>query len=177
MKLPTTNYSLQTHKGFTLIELLLYVALSAILLLSISIFLSTLLESRIKNQVIAEVEQQGMQVMQIVVQTVRNADTINSPATGVSAASLSINTIVSGNNPTVFDLSGGAIRITEGAGSAIVLTNSRLTASGLTFSNLSRASTPGIVRIQFTLTAVNSTERNEYNYAKTFYGSASLRQP
>ena len=163
--------------GFTLIELLLYVSIASIMLLAISIFLSTLLESRIKNQAIAEIEQQGIQVMQLIAQTLRNADTINSPATGANASSISINTYTGANNPTVFDLSSGGIRIAEGAGSAVLLTNARVTASDLNFQNLSRASTPGIVRISLTLTQVNPSGRNEYDFSKTFIGSASLRQP
>jgi len=165
------------QSGFTLIELLLYVAISSVILLATSFFLQTLLESRIKNQTIAEVEQQGLHVMQIINQTLRNADIIDSPALGTSAASLSINTYTPTNNPTVFDLAGGAVRIKEGTASVVPLTNSRITASGLTFQNLSRTSTPGTIRIQFTLTHVNPSGRNEYNFSKTFTGSATLRQP
>ena len=165
------------NRGFTLIELLLYVGIASIILLITSLFLSTLLQSRIKNQTIAEVEQQGMQVMHVITQTLRNADTIISPTVGTSATSLSVNTYTAGNNPTILDISGGVIRITEGVASAVALTNSRITASGLTFQNLSRVSTPDTVRIQFTLTRVNPEGRNEYNFSKTFYGSASLRQP
>lgn len=163
--------------GFTLVELLLYVSIASIILLITSLFLFTLLESRIKNQTIAEVEQQGLQVMQLVTQTARNSEAITSPAVGTSASSLTLDVVAAGSDPTTFDLSSGVIRITEGAGTATALTNSRVTASALTFQNLSRASTPGTVRIQFTLTAVNPSGRNEYNFAKTFIASASLRQP
>jgi len=171
------NYKLQASKGFTLIELLLYVSIASIILLITSLFLSTLLQSRIKNQTVAEVEQQGLQVMQMITQTLHNADIINSPAQGASAASLSLNTIVAVNNPTVFDLASGTIRTKEGAGAVVSLNNSRVTASDLTFVNLSRASTPGTIRIQFTLMHVNSEDRNEYSFAKIFIGSATLRQP
>lgn len=164
-------------RAFTLVEVLLYVSISSVMLLSASLFLSTLLESRIKNQTIAEVEQQGLQVMQIIAQTARNAEAIISPAQGTSASSLTLDVITAASDPTVFDLSSGAIRITEGVGAAVALTNSRVTASALTFQNLSRASTPGTLRIQFTLTHVNPDGRNEYAFAKTFTASATLRQP
>jgi len=166
-----------TQKGFTLIELLLYVAISSVILLVISLFLQTLLESRIKNQTIAEVEQQGLRVMQIITQTIRNTEAINSPAQGASATILSLDVITGASDPTIFDLLGNTIRITEGVSSAVPLTNSRVTVSGLTFQNLSRSATPGTVRIQFTLTHVNPAGRNEYSFAKTFIGSATLRQP
>lgn len=167
----------KSQKGFTLIELLLYVAATSIMLLAISIFISILLQSRVKNQTIAEVEQQGLRVMQLITQTGRNAEAITSPAIGASASSLTLDVIPAASDPTIFDLVSGIIRIKEGAGSAIALTNTRVTASALTFQNLSRASTPGTVRIQFTLTHSNPEGRNEYAFAKTFTGSATLRQP
>ncbi len=175
--LHTKNDVKYASKGFTLIELLLYVSISAVLLLALSLFLSTLLEARVKTQVMAEVDGHGAQVMHLITQTVRNAEGVTSPTTGSAASTLTLDVIAGASDPTVFDLSGEVIRIAEGAGSAATLTNSRVTASGLSFSNLSRASTPGVVRIMFTLTAVNTTGRNEYDYTKTFYGSASLRQP
>lgn len=168
---------LKIQNGFTLIELLLYISIASIMLLVISVFLSTLLESRVKNQTIAEVEQQGLQVMQIITQTARNAEAITSPALGASTPSLTLDVIAVVSDPAIFDLASGVIRIKEGAGSATALTNSRVTASALTFQNLSRASTPGTVRIQFTLTHSNPSGRNEYNFSKTFTGSATLRQP
>jgi Tfp pilus assembly protein PilW len=166
------------HKsGFTIIELLLYVAISSIILLVSSLFFLTLLEARTKNQVIAEVEQQGIQIMQIITQTIRNADTINSPTIGTSGASLSVNTTISSTTPSVFDLSSGVIRIKEGTNAVINLSNSKVVVSNLSFSNLSRASTPGVIKISFTISAVNNSNRNEYSFSSPFVASASLRQP
>lgn len=163
--------------GFTLIELILYVGIASILLLAISFFLAMLIQSRIKNQTIAEVEQQGLQVMQIITQTARNSEAITSPAPGASASLLTLDVINVANDPTVFNISSNAIRVTEGINSAIALTNSRVNVSNLTFQNLSRANTPGAIRIQFTITHINPEGRNEYSFAKTFIGSATLRQP
>jgi prepilin-type N-terminal cleavage/methylation domain-containing protein len=163
------------QNGFTLIELLLYVSIAGIILLSLSVFLASTMYSRVKNQTIAEVEQQGIQVMELISQTIRNTEAINSPTTGTSASLTSLDVVTAANDPTVFDLLSGAIRITEGAGSAVSLTNSRVTASGLTFYNLSRSGTPGIIRVQFTLTHQNPEGRSEYDFNKTFYTSAALR--
>lgn len=158
-KLPTNStskklksYNLQAHRGFTLIELLLYVSLSGIILLSVSIFMASLLEARVKNQTIATVEQEGAQVMEVINQAVRNATAINSPATGTSAVLLSINTTIPANNPTIFDLASGTIRIKEGAGSAVPLTSNRNIVSGLNFQNLTKPFTSGNIRTLFTLT-------------------------
>jgi prepilin-type N-terminal cleavage/methylation domain-containing protein len=165
------------QSGFTLIELLLYVSISAALLLATSLFLSVILSSRIKKQAMAEVDQQGMEAMHIITQTLRNADTISAPATSTSAAALSVKTITASTTPTVFDLASGTLRITEGTTTPVALTNTHVVVSGLTFSNLSGSSTPGTVRVQFTVSAVNNSGRSEFTYTGRFTGSATLHQP
>lgn len=159
----------KNQKGFTLIELLLYISIASMIVFTTAYLLQFTLQSRTKNQTIAEVEQQGSQVMQLITQTTRNATVINSPAIGNSAASLSVDS-------TVFDLSGGFIRIKEGAGATVNLTSSKVTVSSLNFQNLSRVGTPNIIRISFTVTYINSSGRNEYSFTQNFYGSAGLRK-
>ena len=117
--------------GFTLIELLLYIAVASIIVFTTASMLRFTLESRVKNQTIAEVEQEGAQVMALITQTVRNGTLINSPTIGNSAASLSLVVTDGASSPTVFDLSSGAVRIKEGAGATINLTSSRITVSNL----------------------------------------------
>ena len=162
--------------GFTLIELLLYVSMLSIMMLSITMFLSLMLQSRVKEQVMSEVEQQGQLVMQEITQSVRNASAITAPTAGSAGTSLSV-TVPAPNSPTVFDLSAGVLRITEGAGSAVGLTNSKVTASSLLISNLSRASTPGVVRVEFTLTYNSTSTLSEYSYSKSFTTSVSRHWP
>ncbi len=166
-----------TSKGYTLIELLLYVGISAGVLLVSTFFLQALFESRIKNQTVDEVEQQGLQVIHLITQTIRNAENITSPIIGSSSSSLTLDVSDIVDDPTIFDMSSGTIRIIEGTGSAISLTNSRVAASSLLFQNLSRLDTPGSIRVSFTLTHVNVSGRQEYEFSKTFYASASVRQP
>jgi len=167
---------MKAEKGFTLIELLLYIAIASIIVFTSATMLRFTLESRVKNQTIAEVEQEGDQVMQLITQTLRNGTGVNSPTQGNSAASLSIAVVTGAINPTVFDLASGAIRIKEGVGSAVNLTSSKVSVSNLNFQNLSATSPPDIIRITFTITFINNSGRNEYSFSQKFYGSASLRQ-
>ena len=157
--------------AFTLVELLLYLGIASLVISAVSIFVYLVLQTRARAQVTAEVEQQGAQVMQIISQSARNAQTVNFPNQGDTDVYLDLK-VPAPNNPTVFDLSSGAIRIKEGAGTATLLTSSRVTASSLTFRNLSKA-----VRIQFTLTYSSSSAQATYSFSKTFYGSAMLRTP
>ena len=165
------------NKGVTLIELLLYIALSAMILLVSSVFLSLLIRSRIKNQTIAEIGQQGTQIMQLMTHAIRNADNINSPTQGSSGTTLSLETSLGSTNPTVFQFSGGRIQMREGSGSLDNISSSRVTVSDLSFQNLSRAGTPGNIKINFTLTHNNPSGQNEYSFARTFTASSSLRYP
>lgn len=167
----------KNQKGFTLIELLLYVLISSSLLLSISIFLFSITNTRFKNRVMAEVEGQGVQVMEIISQNIRNASLINSPSASASSSSLSLNTYTPALNPTLFSLASGVIEMKEGALADVPLTNNQVIASNLSFHNLSYASTPGIIRISFTLSFNNTLGRQEFDYSKDFISSFALRQP
>ena len=163
------------NKGFTLIELLLYISLAGIISFVLIIFLSDILQSRVKNRTIALVEQQGVEVLQRIVEAGRNAEFINSPATSTSAVTLSLKMTSTTINPTVFDLANGAIRTQEGVGTSEVLTNNLVNASGLMFYNLGRAGTYGNFMVYFTLAASSTSNNYEYNYSKTFFTSVSLR--
>lgn len=162
--------------GFTLIELLLYISLVSIVIFSIVTLYMNLVSARVKNQVVGEVEQQAVQVIQIITQTGRNATAINTPLLNQTGSALSLAVVDGTKNPTVFDSSAGVIRIKEGAGSAVPLTSSQVSVSGLTFSNLSSSGSPGTFRVWFTLTYMNPDGRNEFDYSKTFYASATIRQ-
>lgn len=91
--------------GFTLIELLLYISIVGTLLTAVSMFFATTADARIKNQSIIEVDQQGALVMDHILQTIRNADAINTPTTGTTASSLSLAVPTAALSPTIFDLS------------------------------------------------------------------------
>ena len=162
-------------KGFTLIELVIYIAIAAAILLAIGSFWTSIVNSRIKNQVIIETEQQGSQVMQQITQTIRNAEDINSPTQGNSASILSLGVSDPAEDPTIFDLVDGVIRITKGSNDPVDLTSSAVEVTSLNFSNLSNDDTPGTIRVEFSLEYLSDSDRAEYDWSQTFYGSASLR--
>lgn len=166
---------IKKNNGVTLLELMLYTSLAAIILLTISIFLSTTLVARIKNQTVYEVEQQGSQVMELITQAIREAKSINSPPIGSSSATLSLGMADSSKNPTIFSVSSGSIQIQEGAAVPTTITSNRTNVSNLVFSNVSRNNTPGSIRVEFILEHVNPGQRNEYKYSQAFYRTASLR--
>lgn len=162
--------------GFSLVELLLYIALSATILLILSTTIFNLLQARIKGQAIAEVEQQGIQIMELLKQTVEQSSSIVSPAIGSSDSSLNLVMPTPALSPTIITLAGNTITMTEGVNPALNLSSSSLLVSNLTFANWSKPSTPGLIRISFTLSYVNNENRQEYNYSQTFVTSVVKRR-
>lgn len=171
------NRLLTLQKGFTLIELLLYVSIVGSLLLAVSLFFATTVDSRIKSQSITEVDQQGTLAMDYITQTIRNASSISAPAAGTSASSLTLVVPTAGLSPTIFNLSSTTLQVKEGTAAAIALTNDKVEITSLTFTNLTRSGTPGVIRVSLTLSRVNSSGRSSYNYQQTFISSAALRYP
>jgi type II secretory pathway pseudopilin PulG len=165
------------QQGYTLIELLLYVAIVGALLTTVVFFFGTVTASRVKNQAIIEVNDQGTAVMDYLTQTIRNATAVTTPTTGLSASSLTLTVPTGSLSPTVFSLTGSApttIQVKEGAGAQVSLTNDDVQISGLTFKNLSRASTPGVVQVSFVIGRVNPSNVNEFDYQKTFTATAEV---
>jgi type II secretory pathway pseudopilin PulG len=160
--------------GYTLIELLLYIAMVGLLLFSVTYFFGIVADARVKNQSIAEVNDQAASIMDYMTQTIRNASSITAPATGTSGSSLTLVVPTGSLSPTVFNLSGTTLQVKEGAGSAVALTSNDVQITSLTFKNLTRSGTNGVVQVAFTLIRTNSSGRNEYDYQKTFTNSAEV---
>ncbi|MBI4458200.1 type II secretion system protein [Candidatus Uhrbacteria bacterium] len=164
------------NKGHTLIELLLYVAIFAVVSLVAGAIVLNMLFGKAKLTAVEEVGQNGRMALETVIQRVRDAQAVNAPAPAASASTLSLQMADAARNPTVFDLSGGAVRITEGAGAPVALTASEVSVTSLLFSNASYAGTPGTVRIMMTVGHANPQNRQEYSFEKTFYSSATIRK-
>src|SRR5205814_1237285 len=158
-----------------LIELLLYVSIVGSLLVAIVMFFGVAADTRVKNQSISEVDQQGTAAMEYLTATIRNATSITAPAAAGNAAALTLVVPTASLSPTIFDLTGSTLEVKEGAAAAVPLTNGKIQISSLTFKNLSRSGTTGIVQISFTIARINTANRNEYDYQKTFVSSAALR--
>lgn len=167
--------SIKQQHGYTLIELLLYVVIVGMLLTSVVGFMGTVTDARVKNQTIAEVDDQGAAVMAYITQTIRNATSISAPAAGgVAASSLTLVVPTASLSPTVFSLNGTTFQVKEGAAAAVAFTNTNVQVSNLSFKNLTRSGTSGIVQVSFTLSRVDPGNQNVFNYQKTFTSSAEV---
>lgn len=164
----------RNQAGYTLIELLLYVTILGSLLTSVVLFFTLMTDASTKNQSITEVNDQGIAVMDQITQTIRNATSITTPAVAGSGASLTLVVPTGSLSPTVFSLSGTVLQVKEGAAAAVALTNNDVQVTNLTFANLTRPGTKGLVQVSFTLSRVNTSSRNEYDYQKNFTSSTEV---
>jgi Tfp pilus assembly protein PilW len=162
-------------KGFTLIEAVLYVGISSLVIFMISFFLIFLLQTNIKNQTVAEIDSQGLFVMRLINQTIRNSAGVNSPIPGENNSVLSLEMSDSLKNPTIFFEESGVLYIKEGTGENIALTNSLVFLSELSFENYSATSLKDSINFSFILSRINNSGRNEYDYSKKFYAASSTR--
>lgn len=165
-------------KAFTLVETLLYIALVAIILLSLTTFMSAILATQSKTEAIFEVDQQSTLAVQRITEAIRNANSINAPAAGNSSSTLSLSSEALGENPTVFSLNSNKIYITLGLNSPVELTTDNVIITNLTFKNMTPVGTPDAQSIKFSFTAsYNSTAGgSENNYTQVFHGAATVRE-
>lgn len=162
--------------GFSLVEIIIYVALTSVLLLTVSGFSIVIMNLNNSNKVASEVEYQGIQMMQIITQHIRNANSITTPVQGSSSNNYLSLVMPSGTpTPAVFSLSDGNLYINEGGAGNTAINNSKVQITNLLFENLSRPATPGVIMISFTLDYLNPGGKAELNYSKNFYATASLR--
>jgi prepilin-type N-terminal cleavage/methylation domain-containing protein len=70
--------------------------------------------------------------------------------------------------------SAGSLQVKEGAAAVIPLTSNDVQVTNLTFKNLTKTGTAGILQVSFTMARNNPGGRNEYDFQKTFTTSAEL---
>lgn len=172
-----TIYNVQLKKkesGFTLIELILYISIISIFLVSLVPFAWNIIGGGVKSAAEQEVFSQARSVSERIKYEIRNATGINN----VSATSISLVKSEVSLNPTVIDLSGGKIRITQGTpGTPYNLNSNDTSATSLIFTDYTSADSK-TKHIQFTFTIDDNygSLRQEYQVpAVTIESSAEIR--
>jgi hypothetical protein len=114
--------------------------------------------------------------MYLITETVTNSQSITFPSAGTQLASSSLVTRNATLNPTVFFVSSSTLYMQEASKPKVALTNSRVDVSSLSFDNSTSAgSSEKMMRVSFTITYKNPSGRGEYEYTKSFNGSATIR--
>jgi len=159
-------------KAFTLIELLVYITISTIILFAVVDFIISIDHMKKRATLIQEVENQGLNIVNIITQKIRNADYIIGPIVGSPEENLSLN-MLSPNAQVVFTLQGTNLEMKDEFANVEFINNNLVLVNNLKFINLSKPETQGSIKIEFTLKY--NTTNPIYNYEKTFYATGSLR--
>lgn len=165
-------------RGFTLLEFILYFALVAIVVTLVAAFSVDMIKTRAKTAAIAEVEQNMRFGMQRVLRSVRQATRLNVGASTFDsdAGVLSLDMLAAGATPTVFDLSGGVLRIKEGSGPATPLTSGDVTITRLRFSRDAQAGNNVAVTAEMTVVYKTASQDALFNYASSASATAVIRR-
>jgi hypothetical protein len=154
--------------GVTLIEALIYVVLASLMLLSMGIFVSDIILGREKAFVINENQHVSQIAFEHMEREIEQAVTLNTGSStfGSHPGVLSIGHLIGSLDPTVFDISAGRLRMTQGVNTPEFLTPAWMTVTNLVFTNLSNGS-QNVVRIEMTV------ETNRANGAADFTANRS----
>jgi len=165
-------------KGFTLIEFILYFGLVVIVIGAITTFSVDVLKTRSKTAVIAEVEQNMRFGLQRILKTVREASDLNVGASTLNSdnGSLSVDMVSASNTPTIFDLSGGALRIKEGSGAATPLTSSNVTVTKLRFTKDNLGGNNNAVTTEITVVWNGGSGDQAFTYSSSASATAVIRK-
>ncbi|MFA6130877.1 MAG: prepilin-type N-terminal cleavage/methylation domain-containing protein [Patescibacteria group bacterium] len=160
-------------KGFTLIELLLYIACASVILLLGGSFLHMVLETRVRQEVMSTVEEEGRFAMNTIIAEIRTASHVAAPLPAITSTSLLLD--MPGGTQETFVLSGTVLVFTRGVNPSLSLTSNLVEISNLQFQNVSAENAGDSIKITFTLSHVNSSNKSEYTYVQTFTSATTIR--
>lgn len=147
-------------RGATLVEMVVVVALFAMIGLALVYFSTGIVMSRARALSRIEAQEHARFALQRITYEIRRARGFELGSDfGVNLAttpstSLDLDMREGANDPTVIDVSGGVVRLKQGAGPAIELTSDDVTVTNLTFDNRS-SPTNRNRNVKITLTVEN----------------------
>jgi Tfp pilus assembly protein PilW len=162
--------------GSTLIEFLMYIAIISIILIAATDVLFVVLDGKAKIQAIESVGQNGRIALQKMEQTIRNAQSVTTPASSATGTSLTLQTSSTSTSPTSFFLFDGVLFMKEGTSASTSLMADEATVNNLLFQNVGGTSTPAVIRIRMSVSSTNPALDPANEYGETFYGSAAVRR-
>lgn len=171
---------MKNNTGFTLIELILYIGIVSVVMMAFIPFVLDMVQGGAKNSVIQEVSGNARLVGERLKLEIRNSSGINVGTSNfdtnlVSGGQISL-VKVAPNNPTIIDVSGGRVRIKQGAGTAVELNSTDTEVTSLVFSNYSSGDNK-TKNISFSFTIGNrySGAKQTYKYEMSMRGAAEVR--
>lgn len=167
------------NRGFTLIELIIYIAVVSVVLLAFVTFTLRFANSRAKARVIGEVQYNGRLIQERLSDAFRHAEAVNTGASTFTTdpGVLSLDIVDVAEDPTIFSLSAddGNFQVNLAGSGNTLITSDAVSVSNLVFTNLTSSEDVGVVRVEFTVAAINNSNDPHFDYDQTY--QTTLRIP
>lgn len=169
---------MQDQRGITLIEVLIYIVFVSIISFTFVNFALDVVTTAQKSRVRQEVQQNVRFALQRIAQEIRASNGLNvgSSTFDTHPGVLSLATDDAGTDPTVFDVSSGVLRITEGVGAAEPLTLDTLDVTNLVFKNFSVTNRTTNIKATLTIAHPNPEGIELYDVSVTMQVAAVIRE-
>lgn len=178
MYLKDNNINIKNNKrlkAFSLIEVMFYISMLSVFILVLATFWGTLMEVQEKGRAMSAVDSEALFILEQISESIRSAEGISSPLNGNSSSTLSLSFKDTSRDPTIFNLLNGDIQLSQAGGGYISLNSDRVVINNIIFTNLTRPSSKGTIKIQLDLSYINPNGSANSNYSQTYYAGASLR--
>lgn len=152
----------ESKTGFTLIETIIYAALLSVIISLVIGAVYQIIEGSDKLQRNITTDAEAHFLMRKIEWALTGVSAINLPASGSIGASLSVDKVNYSQNPVVFDLDSGNVRIKKGTDESVILNSENVTVSDLQFQHLAA----GLYRPAAVKTSFNI---NSKPYSTTIY--------
>ncbi len=167
----------RTRPGFTLVDFILYFGLIGLFLTGVIAFAVDYTKSYNKALIISRVGQESRFGLQRILRTVRQAAKINAASVfDDDMGTLALDTVATSTTPTVFDVSGGALRIREGSATATPLTSGEVVVQKLRFSKDAPIGNTTAVTVELTVSYVGPFADKLLSYSLSASGTAVVRR-
>lgn len=160
------------RRGATLIELMLFSAFFLIASTAVLILMFTSSEQRARQQLMATVDQNGVQMMQTLTRRIRRAERIIEPAIRETGSIGYFQMASQVENPTIVALQSGALVVAEHSDLKI-LSSEQVVVSALQFRNTSVATNRQSILISFTIEPSGNWPQS-FGYSRDFESLVTL---
>ena len=158
------------EKGFTLIELAIYLGILSILLLILSSFFNSAMDTLLQSQATSPTEQDSKFILNRLMYDVTNADSLTTPANpGDQESTMQL---VRNGITYTYTQTGNNLTITDNVGTD-VLNSPQATISGLLFKRIGYTNERPTVQIKFTIISVTTAKTGKDS--QSFQTTVSLR--
>ncbi|TSC55866.1 MAG: Uncharacterized protein G01um101418_555 [Parcubacteria group bacterium Gr01-1014_18] len=167
-----------SQKGSSLVEVIFYITVLALFVISMTMFNIDLLSGSAKLRTIQSVQDNLRFPIHKMSTDIRRSTGVNigSSVFDTHPGVLSLQMASAGEDPTVYSISSGRLRVQRGAASPEFVTSSNVIVTNLVFKNLSVSGKTRNIQVLLTVSHDNPENINEYSWTESFQITGQSRK-